>query len=221
MNYKKIHDDIIKRGTSRPISDIIKYETHHIVPRSFGGTNDKLNLVKLTLREHFIIHKLLVKLNDGYKRYQMLCALFRFVSVENTKMTSHDYEYIRTKYGQEHSKRMAGKTHSTETKLNMSTAQKLRYKNTPSHWLGRKHNEGTKSKMSDSQRGENNPQYGLSRSEETKSKISASLKGIKKSQETVDKFKSRTQNETSKSKISESLKLYHEKKRNAKISEVG
>jgi hypothetical protein len=30
-------------------------ETHHIIPKSFGGTSDNMNVVKLTYREHFII----------------------------------------------------------------------------------------------------------------------------------------------------------------------
>lgn len=36
-------------------------ETHHIIMRSLGGSNDKSNLVNLTLREHYFMHELLVK----------------------------------------------------------------------------------------------------------------------------------------------------------------
>lgn len=38
------------------------FETHHIVPKSLGGTDDKNNLVNLTAREHYIAHLLLVKI---------------------------------------------------------------------------------------------------------------------------------------------------------------
>ena len=33
-----------------------KYEIHHIVPRSLGGTDEPNNLVKLTLKEHLVVH---------------------------------------------------------------------------------------------------------------------------------------------------------------------
>jgi hypothetical protein len=36
-------------------------ETHHIIMHSIGGSNNKLNLVNLTLREHYVMHELLVK----------------------------------------------------------------------------------------------------------------------------------------------------------------
>ena len=47
--------------------------------------------------------------------------------------------------------------------------------------------EKTKQKMRDAKLGEKNPNYGKSRSEDTKKKISKSLKGYKQSKETVEK----------------------------------
>lgn len=60
MNYKKIHDDIIERAKTR-VLDGYK-ERHHIIPRCMGGNNDASNLVNLTAREHFIVHKLLCEI---------------------------------------------------------------------------------------------------------------------------------------------------------------
>ena len=37
-------------------------EVHHIIPRCLGGTDDKINLVKLTPEEHYVAHQLLVKI---------------------------------------------------------------------------------------------------------------------------------------------------------------
>lgn len=71
---------------------------HHIVPRSWGGTNAKTNLVKLTYKEHIIAHHLLyytedpkmvlafysmanifhnneIKYNLTVQQYQLLCDL--------------------------------------------------------------------------------------------------------------------------------------------------
>jgi ribosomal protein S27AE len=38
-------------------------ETHHVIPRSLGGSNDKSNLVVLTAKEHYIAHALLWKMD--------------------------------------------------------------------------------------------------------------------------------------------------------------
>jgi hypothetical protein len=37
-------------------------EKHHIIPKSLGGSNKKENLVNLTAREHFVCHRLLMRL---------------------------------------------------------------------------------------------------------------------------------------------------------------
>lgn len=60
MNYKKIYDNIINNSKNR---QIVGYsERHHIIPKSFGGTDKKENIVRLTAREHFICHYLLCKI---------------------------------------------------------------------------------------------------------------------------------------------------------------
>lgn len=40
-------------------------ESHHIIPRSIGGTDDSENLVFLTAKEHFVAHLLLAKIHRG------------------------------------------------------------------------------------------------------------------------------------------------------------
>lgn len=62
MNYQKLHDSIIIRAQSRTLPSDIYIEKHHIIPKSMGGSNSKDNLVKLTAREHYIIHWLLYKI---------------------------------------------------------------------------------------------------------------------------------------------------------------
>ena len=60
MNYQKIYDKIIRRGQNRVLT---KYkESHHIVPRCLGGTDEQSNLVELTPEEHYTCHQLLVKI---------------------------------------------------------------------------------------------------------------------------------------------------------------
>ena len=50
-------------------------ECHHIIPKSFGGSEDKDNLVLLTPKEHFLAHKLLVKISFGRDKSKMCLAL--------------------------------------------------------------------------------------------------------------------------------------------------
>ena len=65
MNYQLIHNQIIERAQHRVPAGYT--ERHHIIPKCMGGTNDCHNLVRLTAREHFIVHKLLVEIypNEG------------------------------------------------------------------------------------------------------------------------------------------------------------
>jgi hypothetical protein len=74
MNYARIYNQIIENRLNNPY---IGYtEKHHIIPVSLGGSNSRDNLVRLTSREHFVCHWLLVKMYKGNKNsyYKMLKA---------------------------------------------------------------------------------------------------------------------------------------------------
>ena len=55
-------------------------ETHHIIPRSFNGTNDNSNLIKLSARHHYIAHLLLARATNSPK---MIKALHKMVYSTN------------------------------------------------------------------------------------------------------------------------------------------
>lgn len=61
MDYKRIYDELIEYRKQNIPSCYT--ENHHIKMKSLGGTDDKDNLVRLTAREHFIVHLLLAKFN--------------------------------------------------------------------------------------------------------------------------------------------------------------
>ena len=63
MDYKRIYDALIERGRNRVIEGYS--ESHHIVPRCMGGSDDADNLVRLTPEEHYVAHQLLVKIYPG------------------------------------------------------------------------------------------------------------------------------------------------------------
>lgn len=64
MNHQTVYEQIITNARCRQTLPE-RYEVHHIIPKCLGGTNDEDNLVKLTLREHFVVHLLLAKMYGG------------------------------------------------------------------------------------------------------------------------------------------------------------
>lgn len=154
MNYQKLYDALIanRRTQGRPQGYV---EVHHIVPRSFGGSNDPTNLIPFTAREHFIAHRLLAKI---YPNSGMTHAVFKMACVNLTmkryRVTSRVYEQLRI----EHAYRV-----STDeiAKAKKSLAGKGK-KQSPEHIAAR-----TASRQ----------QNGAWFSEETKQKISEGNKG--------------------------------------------
>lgn len=73
------------------------YESHHILPRSLDGTNQKSNLVLLTAREHYIAHLILVKCVEPNLVYKMVAALARF---RRQAQNSRSYNLFRNTISQ-------------------------------------------------------------------------------------------------------------------------
>lgn len=117
---------LIKKAQQQTIPNGIYTETHHIIPKSLGGTNDPINLVKLTARQHFIAHLLLAK---SIKSNKMICALHKMiysnVTQRVTKFTSHIYKFLR----EEHSKVV--RSYSKETVACRVKGTNERYKRIP------------------------------------------------------------------------------------------
>lgn len=103
MNYKRIYQKIIKNRKNNSFDGYT--ETHHIIPRSLGGTNDKENLVNLSAREHFICHALLANMytkesNEWYKmNYALSMMQSQSHSMNNSRyFNSHLYSYYRDRF---------------------------------------------------------------------------------------------------------------------------
>jgi hypothetical protein len=74
--YTKIYYNIINRAIKQ---NRIKerhdgFQTHHIIPRCFGGTDDATNLVVLTYKEHRVCHRLLINMTANDSKYKMMYA---------------------------------------------------------------------------------------------------------------------------------------------------
>jgi len=90
-------------------------ENHHILPESMGGSLDPANMVRLTAREHFICHWLLIKMTEGSAYHSMLHALNGMKRMNkgqerySTKITSRVYARIKPLVAKIHSEFMTGK----------------------------------------------------------------------------------------------------------------
>lgn len=105
--YTKWYFNIINKSKSRELDKTIYFEKHHIIPKSFMGTNEKENIAELLPREHFICHLLLTKMTTGINKRKMSYALrFMMASTNkhqrNYKISSRIYEIIRKASSEAH-----------------------------------------------------------------------------------------------------------------------
>lgn len=75
------------------------YERHHILPKSIWSEHKSAqwNLVRLTAREHFVAHKLLVRCMEGRLKAKMQSALWVMVNTSDVGVvkSSSQYEQLR------------------------------------------------------------------------------------------------------------------------------
>lgn len=120
--YTTWYQSIISRASTR-VNKHPGDETHHIIPRSLGGSNDKHNKVILTAREHFICHLLLRKMTSGKDKHRMSCAAWALARVrinrDDVKVTGRLFSTLRT----ELSEAKRGVPRSAETKRKCSLAK--------------------------------------------------------------------------------------------------
>lgn len=131
------------------------YETHHIVPKCMGGTNDENNLIDLFAKEHFIAHKLLsIEYPDNNSLVlAWTCMAFpKNAAQQRCEISPEEYEEAKEAL----SKIMSGRVVSDETKRKISESRKgkplsLETKQKLSKALkGRVVSEETRRKMSES-----------------------------------------------------------------------
>jgi hypothetical protein len=109
MDYRRIYQALCTRGQQRVKQEGVYYERHHIKPKSFGGRKTKVNLTLLTLKEHYLAHRLLVEIyptsnsmksalwimcnttpfsKDGYKRFSPSIRVYERLRIEYAKHCS-------------------------------------------------------------------------------------------------------------------------------------
>ena len=122
MNHYRQYSNLIKKAQLRDNGA----EKHHIFPRSIFGENDKV--VSLTMREHFVAHKLLFHICK--KRYGVHRYTYKMANAVRLmcNRTSREYEtarkyfienhHTKTEEGRKHlSERLKGNQHTKGMKL--------------------------------------------------------------------------------------------------------
>lgn len=195
-NLERYIDTVIKFTNNIIDNDEAMYETHHILPKGLGGTDDTSNLVNLPVKEHILCH---IYLSLAYPdNIPVVTAAWFMTSLKketagNSKNrvqklrqqvieSELDIEtialcrenYLRMKKSKEwhdaHSGIHApnfGRKFSDETRRRIGIASGKR-----------RHTEESKKKMSMSRKGEKNWSYGKKVPDERRERISNSVKAL-------------------------------------------
>lgn len=181
MNYQLHYDSLINRARIRALSGY--KESHHIIPRCIGGTDEKNNLVDLTPEEHYVAHQLLVKIHKGNPK--LIYAVHKMCSnAPNQNRSNKMYGWIRRAYSKVISARQKGKKQPPSRGIKHSKTMKEKYANGyVSPLLGtkgkRKQSEETKKKIGLANLGDNNGMRNRVISQEERLKRSAACSGSK------------------------------------------
>jgi len=127
--YKRWYFLIIEKASSQLRSKKNDYyESHHIIPKSLGGEEASHNKVLLTFKEHFICHRLLVKMvtnqiDKNKMRFALYC-LNRCSDNQQRNMTHSQrlvaLEENRRAARTRNHKPFLGRSHTTESRKKIS-----------------------------------------------------------------------------------------------------
>ena len=142
-------------------------ESHHIIPKSLGGSDAKDNCIIITAREHFLLHKLLskmfiVKSKAHIKMLHAFNMMFVTNHLQNRLYNSREHDKIRS----------AIMMHSVG-------------ENHPSY--GKEQTIEHRRKNSEANMGNKNHFYGKTHSDENRTMWSEMYTGTKQSEETIQK----------------------------------
>lgn len=172
---------IERRKAERPIKPSFFSERHHIVPKCLGGGDEEENLVWLTPREHWLAHKLLLRIFPNEPKIQQ--AIWMMSHTRGLIKSAREYEYLRLRcseglkanlgrdFSEEHRAKI-GSAHRGK-KVSKETREKLRQKA-----LGRKLSDETKAKCAEASK-LSRGFSGKSHSKLSKAKTSKSLCGLR------------------------------------------
>ena len=124
--YLRIYNSIIEKREKESFEGY--GEVHHILPRCLGGSNSKTNLVRLTAREHYICHMLLIKIYEHTQYYYKMLNAFIKMKQGKLRYTSKMYDYFRKKFSEERKKLLKEKGGTTKNKITITNIKTFQIK---------------------------------------------------------------------------------------------
>jgi len=181
MDYQKVYYELILKAKQRQEAEGY-YEKHHIIPRCLKGTDNPDNLVKLTAKEHFLAHLLLVEIHPTNQKLKYALWMMASMMTENQqryRVSARTYQRIKESLN----------TKSEEHKNKISESLKRAYREGKrTSKAGKKMPPEFGKKISQAKKGMVGTNLGKPMSEQQKKKISEKLKGHKVSEETREKI---------------------------------
>lgn len=136
------------------------FESHHIIPKSLGGSNAKINLVLLTAKEHYICHLLLPQMcvSPDHKR-RMTYAYMQLSCQANKYRMPHQYHSrMYERFRQMYVASISGtncymygipKTTEQKSKISQTRIANSTGAGNKNPMFGKEHTPDSKSKMSE------------------------------------------------------------------------
>ena len=158
MNWQLHYDKLMERARNRKICGYT--ERHHILPKCMGGTNTKENLVLLTAKEHFIAHKMLVRMHPDVRGLWLaLIAMGRIQEFKSRIFASEREAAAKSRIGFKYTNE-ARKKMSDAAKERGRNSDKTEFKKGQKSWnsglsdwrKGYSHSDETRAKMTATQR---------------------------------------------------------------------
>lgn len=101
ITYEEFIENILNTKGRNGCGDIY-FESHHIIPKCLGGTNDCDNIIDLFANEHFIAHKLLAEQYPDNQKLVNAYAIMAFMTNnpkhERTELTPEEYKKARESF---------------------------------------------------------------------------------------------------------------------------
>lgn len=141
MDYLKHYNLLMERSRDRNLDEYT--ESHHIIPKCMGGTDEQDNLVNLTPEEHYLAHQLLVKI---YPENLRLSHAANMMCVNRT--TNKLYGWLRRRLSESMRINNPNKGGYSRRDYNSKNGSPNK---------GYKHTDDTKRVLSDLKRGNKNP----------------------------------------------------------------
>jgi hypothetical protein len=147
QEFLDLYNDLID-SASENINNQPNMELHHILPRSMGGSNSKLNLVYLSTEQHYEAHYLLWK---AYENQQMSCAFHLMTTNKSDRRQLSVDEFVKLREDYRLSKKEYWKSLSEDKRehhrkacnpwVNKTPEEREVYKKKCNSWVGQPEDE--------------------------------------------------------------------------------